>query len=74
MRTFSTGLGIVTPNLTFRKWGIPVIATKDAIRNTNRTLIFKDNSQPAPMAEEIQSAQRAEKPIMGLTGRIKIEN
>ena len=51
-----------------------MIVTEDAIRNTDRTLIFKDNLQPAPMAEEIQSAQRAEKPIMGLTGRIKIEN
>ena len=52
-----------------------MIVTKDAIRNTNRTLIFKDNLQPAPMAEEIQSAQRAEKQKkMGLTGDIKIEN
>ena len=37
-----------------------MIVPKDAIRNTNQTLIFKDNLQPAQMAEEIQSAQRAE--------------
>ena len=50
-----------------------MIVPKDAIRNTNQTLIFKDNLQPAQMAEEIQSAQRAEKPKkMGLTGHIKI--
>ena len=53
--------GIVTLNLTFRKWGILVIVTKDAIHNTNQAPIFEDNLQPAPMAEEIQSAQRAEK-------------
>ena len=53
-----------------------MIVTKDAIRNTNRTLIFEleDNLQPAPMAVETQSAQREEKTkIMGLTGRMKFE-
>ena len=60
-RTFSNGLGIVTSNSTLHKWEILVIVPKDAIRNTNQTLIFKDNLQPAQMAEEIQSAQRAEK-------------
>ena len=49
-----------------------MIVPKDAIRNTNQTLIFKDNLQPAQMAEEIQSAQRAENQKMGLTGHIKI--
>ena len=41
--------------------GILVKVTKDAIRNTNQTPIFEDNLQPAPMVEEIQSAQKAEK-------------
>ena len=41
--------------------GILVIVTKNAIRNTKQTPIFEDNLQPAPMVEEIQSAQRAEK-------------
>ena len=51
-----------------------MIVTKDAIRNTNKAPIFEDSLQPAPMAEEIQSAQRAEKTkIMGLIGRMKIE-
>ena len=53
-----------------------MIVTKDALRNTNWTLIFEleDNLQPAPMAEETQSAQRGEKPkIIGLTGRMKIK-
>ena len=51
-----------------------MIVTKDALRHTNRTLIFEleDNLQPAPMAEETQSAQREEKTeIMDLTGRIE---
>ena len=54
--TFSNWLEIVTLNLTFNM-GILV----NAIRNTNQTPIFEDNLQPAPMVEEIQSAQRAEK-------------
>ena len=58
---FANWLGIVTLNLTFRKWGILVIATKDAIHNTNQAPIFEDSLQLAQMAEEIQSAQRAEK-------------
>ena len=58
--TFSNWLEIVTLNLTFNM-GILVIVTKNAIRNTNQTPIFEDNLQPAPMVEEIQSAQRAEK-------------
>ena len=54
-----------------------MIVTKDAIRNTNRILIFEleDNLQSAHMAEETQLGQREEKTkIMGLTGRMKIEN
>ena len=58
--TFSNWLEIVTLNLTFNM-GILVIVTKNAIRNTKQTPIFEDNLQPAPMVEEIQSAQRAEK-------------